>query len=152
MEELFFFAYRYKPLIDLLISSIPIVVAVLGLYIASQQHRTARKKLKLDLFNTRFLIFQNTTDYIGEVVCNVAASKEKQREFLVGTRGSQFVFDQEVTDYIDEIWKKSVDLEGLSLNQTTPEHSQQKIAHLNWFNEQLQKIDGKFKKYMQLSH
>nr|WP_319566557.1 hypothetical protein [uncultured Rhodoferax sp.] len=152
MEELICLALRYKPVIDLLISLIPIAIAVLGSYIAIQQYRTARKKLKLDLFDKRFLIFQNTKNYIGEVVCYVAATKEKQREFLVGTRGSQFVFGQEVKDYIDEVWKKSVDLEGWSLDQTTSEHSQQRAAHLKWFNDQLQKIDGKFKKYMQLSH
>lgn len=152
MEELICLALRYKPLIDLFISLIPIAITAIGLYIAIQQYITAKKKLKLDLFDKRFLIFQNTKNYIGEVVSHVTATDEKQREFLVGTRGSQFVFGQEVKDYIDEVWSKSVDLKGWSLDQTTSEHPQNRAAHLNWFNDQLQKIDGKFKKYMQLSH
>lgn len=58
MEKLIYHALKYKPLIDVLISSIPIVIAVMGGYIAVQQYKTARKKLKLDLLISDFLFFK----------------------------------------------------------------------------------------------
>lgn len=152
LEELNFYAYRYKPLLNIFIASLPIVLTIFGSYIAIQQYRTARKKLKLDLFDKRYAIFQSAKDYIGHIVCYVAATKEKQSEFLVGTRGAQFIFDQEIKSYIDEIWQKSVDLESWSLDQNTSEHSAQRASHSKWFNDQLTKIDAKFKNFMQLSH
>lgn len=58
MEKLIYHALKYKPLIDVLISSIPIVITVMGGYIAVQQYKTARKKLKLDLLISDFLFFK----------------------------------------------------------------------------------------------
>lgn len=82
----------------------------------------------------------------------MTVSSEKKQEFLIGTRGSQFVFCQEIKEYIDEIWKKSIELESWTLNQTNSENSGLRVIHLNWFNDQMQNIDIRFNKYMQLSH
>jgi len=144
-------ATGYEPVIDLLTSMIPIVLAILGGYIAIQQYKNARRKLKLDLFDKRFPVFQSTRNYIGQVITGDYKDKAVQQEFLVKTRGAGFIFDQATKAYIDEVWEKSVDLEGWSQDQNTSEHSDQRAAHLKWFTSELSKIEERFRKYMQLS-
>jgi hypothetical protein len=151
LEKFAIIATKYEPIIDLLTSMIPIVLAILGSYIAIQQRRNARRKLKLDLFDKRFPVFQSTKNYLGHVLTGSYKDKALQQEFLVKTRGAGFVFDQKIKAYIDEVWEKSVELDGWSQDQNTSEHSGQRAAHLKWFTSELSKIEERFRKYMQLS-
>lgn len=152
MDKILCSISEYKPITDLLTALIPIVLTIFGSYIAIQQYRTNRKKLKLDLFDKRFTIFQHTKDYLGEVILHVPTTKEEQSKFLLGTKGAEFVFSKEIKMYIDEIWEKYVELEEWAGDQNTAEHAQERAAQIKWFIKQLQNIDAKFKKYMQLSH
>ncbi len=146
------FSSRYEPLIDLLTSFIPIAIAVLGGYIAVRQYITSRQKLKLDLFDKRFAIFQASKKFIGQVLTNEYTDKQVQREFLIATQGTRFIFNEKIRLYIDSIWEKSQDLQEWSQNQTSSENSASRADHLKWFNAQLSEIERHFSPYMQLSH
>lgn len=152
MDKILCLIFRYEPITNLLIAAIPIVLTVLGSYIAIQQYRTNKKKLKLDLFDKRFLIFQATKDYLAEVIISVPTSLEEQSKFLRGTRGAEYVFSKDIKKYIDEIWAKSIDLEEWAQDPGTALHAQERASHIKWFKKELENVDTKFRKYMQLSH
>lgn len=143
---------QYKPITDFLIALIPIMLAILGSYIAIQQYRTNRKKLKIELFEKRFKVFDSINKFIGAVVRTQSVDQQQRNDFLAGTRGAEFLFDITIKEYVDKIWETSVDLGVWAEDINTSAHASERAEHMKWFVKQLQEIDGKFKKYMQLSH
>ena len=152
ISDILDFSIKYDPLLNLLTSMIPIALAILGGYIAVRQYITSKQKLKLDLFDKRFGIFQAAKTYIGQVLTSDYTDKQVQREFLIATQGARFVFDKNIRSYIDCIWDKSMDLEEWSRDQNSSENSASRAAHLKWFNAELSAIEERFSPYMQLSH
>ena len=59
-------------------------IAVLGIWIAYRQSRTARYKLKLDLYEKRLCIYEAARNAIGTIVTSGQTNNEIERTFLVG--------------------------------------------------------------------
>ena len=152
MDDFLSFLGKYELIINFFIAIIPIAITGLVIYIAFQQSSTNRKKLKLDLFDKRFLIYKSTRVFVGKVIQNRKASRDEQREFLLGTRGSEFLFDADMKTYIDDVWNKSIDLENWSADELTSTHSTERSAHMNWFSTELSSLDDKFKTFLQVGH
>jgi len=145
-------AIENEPLINLGKALIPVLITIFAVCIGYQQYKTNRRKLKLDLFDKRFVIFQAAKDFVIGVIDFSSFDKEKQNVFLIQTRGSQFVFGDDIKDYIDEIWDKFVDLEVWKNDEDSSTHSSEQNAHLKWFNAQLHTMDKKFESYLKLKH
>ena len=110
------------------------------------------KKLKLDLFEKRYAIYIAIVMFLSEVVRTIKIEKKQQINFIENTRGAEFLFDADIKKYIDQIWEKAVDLETWSYDHNTSEHSGKRAETMKWLIKQLDEIDQRFKKYMQLSH
>lgn len=152
MNELICELEKLKPVTDFFTALIPIVLSVLGIYIAVQQYRTNRKKLKLELFEKRYVVFDVVIKFIGEVVRTQSFDHQAQINFIEGTRGAEFLFDVDIKLYIDEIWDRAVNLEGWAGDEHTSTHAAERNENMKWFFGQLREVDQRFKKYMQLSH
>ncbi|GJM04048.1 MAG: hypothetical protein DHS20C09_00390 [marine bacterium B5-7] len=152
MDEILFSLEKFKPLIDFFVALIPIALAILGSYIAIQQYRTNRKKLKIELFDKRYAVFIAINQYLGVVMRDVSVDHSQRSEYLAGTRGAEFLFKKEITEYIDEIWSKSIDLCTWAEDELTSTHATERGEHMKWFGRQFSEIDERFKKYMQLEH
>lgn len=122
-----------------------------GSVIAVQQYRVNRKRLKKDLFDKRYEIFEHTKEFLSDIVTG-SVNDERKRKYLLGTRGAAFVFDETIKEYIDKIWSISVDLESWQGDAQPSTHAEERNNHLKWINKQLSDVDSKFKKYMSLSH
>lgn len=72
----------------------PLLVALFVAYIAYRQWRVARQKLRLDLYNKRFAVFETTLrfyqDLLGE--SNSAESEPLHRQFITAMIESRFLF------------------------------------------------------------
>lgn len=152
IEFLNCWAVKNAPLINLVKAFIPVLLTIFAVYIGYQQYKTNRRKLKLDLFNKRFTIFQAAKEFIQGVINNSSYEKENQNAFHFGTRGAQFVFGDDIKGYIDEVWFKFVDLETWRDDEKTSEHASEKNRHLKWFINELRTIDVKFEPYLKLKH
>jgi len=152
MNELLCKLEQYKPITDFFIALIPIALAILGSYIAIQQYRTNRKKLKIELFEKRFSVFDSINKFIGAVVRTQSVDQQQRNDFLAGTRGAEFLFDESIKQYVTEIWEKSVDLGVWAEDERTSTNASERAEQMKWFVKQLREIDDRFKKFMQLSH
>jgi len=66
------------------------VLTFIGCYVAWQQWRTNQHRLRNDLFERRYSIYQSAVDFIGSIIREGRPTGEAQNAFRNGTRGSTF--------------------------------------------------------------
>lgn len=136
------------------------VVAIMGAIIAYRQWRTAQNKLKLELFERRFAVFDAARKLIGSIMGSGRATDEKVFEYLTGTREAKWLLDKDVAKYLDEeLYHKVVDLqalhselEGLPVGPERTANVQKQSELKKWIYKQYEVLDEKFSKYLQLEH
>ncbi len=90
------------------------VVAVLGFFIAYRQWRLAQNKLKLDLFDRRYKVFDAAKDFIFSVISAGKANDPEIFKFLVATKEAKWLLSSDVAEYLDkQIYHKALDLQCL---------------------------------------
>jgi hypothetical protein len=116
------------------------LIAVAVAVIAWRQYRVAQAKLKLDLFDKRYAIFQQTWEILSAVI--ISGTREKNwglatpfNNFLPQAR---FLFGPDVSKYLDEASRKWTELHGLEAEGVVgnQELIQKKWALTTWFEEQ----------------
>jgi len=93
------------------------VIGFLGIYIAWRQWETSAYRLKLDLFEKRFAIYEATIDFILSIRGGGKVLDENLSVFKEKTLAARFIFDDKIADYIKEIREKSIDLQTCSKEQ-----------------------------------
>ena len=66
------------------------LVALFALYIAWQQHKTNEEKLKLDLFDKRFKVYDATRKYLSKISAEGTVGNDELVDFLIETNKSYF--------------------------------------------------------------
>jgi hypothetical protein len=127
--------------------------------IAEEQKRIAKEKLRLDLFDKRFAMFDATREFIGKALGR-SLEDEDLNTFLVRTSGASFLLNDELTNYLDEIRRRVIDLpflrDEISDAQRVGNLEEEKEAQVKyrdtrrWFREQTRVVEGKFKPLLQL--
>jgi len=92
-----------------------LVIGIVAAYIAFRQYRVARAKLKLDLFEKRFIIFHQTWVILFETV----RSGTREKNYGLGTPFNNFLpeaaflFGKDVENYLNNATKKWTELHAL---------------------------------------
>jgi hypothetical protein len=136
------------------------VLAVIAASIAYQQWRTAQNKLKLDLFEKRFAVYQAVVALVYLVLHDKENRNESRVEELSEKAApAKFLFNREVARFVEEIRKKarSVVLLDTDLAKTfSPLVAWAAKDHLareeEWLDAQMQVLDAMFKPFLRLSH
>jgi hypothetical protein len=147
--------------VKLLSASLTLLIAIIAVYIAYQQAVTARRKLKSDLFDKRFTIYNSYMDFLGSIISNGNVTIEDLRKFVTETKSSYFLFgkSKEVSQYLDSVYRKAVKLRAVNerLNQQSlpigDERSrlaQEDADLLEWFSDQYDAARKMFGKYLDL--
>jgi len=150
----------HRDLIDYFQALLTPVVAILGIYIAWRQWRTAQNRLKLDFFDRRWAVYEATRNLLGTVTRSGTATHENVRDFVVGTGPARWLFDDELADYLEkEIRQKAVNLMTLddTLRQVTEPAERQHYVREKGKNsvglvEQYEQIDRKFGAFLHITH
>ncbi len=160
------------------------LIAIIAVYIAYQQYQSNKKqgelklkldsenselerkrlsieeyKLKLDLYNKRFRIFEETKKILHKIVQEAHIEPIELRDFRFSTNESKFLFDNEITLFLEELKTKAFKLnhaeENLkNLNQYPVETGKReteisKDSELtSWFNSEYENIEYRFDKYL----
>lgn len=74
-------------------------VAVLGSVIAYRQWRLAQNKLKLDLFERRFSVYEAARNLLASIMTSGKAKDMRIFKFMVATREAKWVSDAQVAEY-----------------------------------------------------
>jgi len=123
---------------------LPIVMATFLGYIAYQQMRTNRDKLKLDLYNKRYGIYKDTLKFYHELNESNGATTETLRKFIDSKEASKFLLsdDSSIYEILNGVHEKSFKINALKKNDNYYQ-SDQKI-----FNDIIPILHKKLQKYL----
>jgi hypothetical protein len=82
------------------------LIAVMVAYIAYQQHETARAKLNLDLFERRMAVYEQLRAAVAAVNGTGRVDDATDRLLLDAINASQFLFGQDIHNYLDAMWRR----------------------------------------------
>lgn len=136
------------------------VIAVFGAMIGYRQWRTAQNKLKLDLFERRYAIYDALRGYLSVIMTTGKTDIVSEQKFLQGTHGAKWLLNDDIEHYLHiVIWHKACDLgclqselegHGVGEERTIRVHKAADIK--KWFGDQYEVVDKKFEKFLKLRH
>jgi hypothetical protein len=126
------------------------VTALIAVYIAYQQYRVNRYKIKLDLYERRFKFFEAVHEYIRQVSLK-NLGHETFSNFYTSTNEAKLFFDSDVIDYLIELNYNAIMLRDyyLDYEQNFANEKNEKIKELlNWFEYQHRDAQNVFLPYL----
>jgi hypothetical protein len=134
-------------------------IGCVTVYIAWQQWQTAKNKLRFELFERRFAAFDAAMKLVSIAVKKGDVPDEARQEFLVATKGVQFLCDQKLQDYCDTLAKEALSvrvgkqlLDSDSLPVGT-RRTQSAVAlgdRIKWFSDQVDEIPRRFASFLKI--
>jgi hypothetical protein len=136
------------------------VIAILGAYIAIQQWYTAQNKLRLDLFEKRFSVYNAARNLIGSIVTSGKAKDDELFKYLTGTREAKWLFNVDVANYLEQrLYRPALDLqcldaelEGLPVGEERTKNVSRQAAIKIAINKEFDGLDRVFSPFLQLKH
>lgn len=132
-----------------------ILLAGFAAYIAFQQFRLGREKFKLDLFEKRFAVFDATRKFLSTILTEGHVDMQIVYEYRAGVAEASFLFDSDITEYLDEIDNKAIDLralqdrmKGLADDGKRNEYIDKELAAITWLSDRLVHLKVKFSPYL----
>ncbi|QLP99569.1 MAG: hypothetical protein HZY78_04275 [Burkholderiaceae bacterium] len=135
-------------------------VAVLGAVIAYRQWRTAQNKLKFELFDRRFSVYEASRNLLASIMTSGKAKDEEVFKFLVATREAKWLLNTDVATYLEkELYHKAIDLqtlqaelEGVPVGEERSANVKKQSDIKKWFIAQYEVLDEKFSPFLELQH
>jgi hypothetical protein len=137
----------------------PAIALLTGL-IAYRQWKTGQDKLKLDLFDRRFALYEKARELLARRATSGKLEGGDVVEFIRGTRSSKWLFNQQIAAYFEkEIGERGLELEtliseleGLPAGAERSKNVEKQRAIKDWFDAQFEALDDKLSKFLTLSH
>lgn len=130
--------------------SIP-VIAIIASYVAWQQWRVNERRLKHELFDRNFLVYESILKFIGSIVTSGKAKDENLYNFNKETRAAKFLLGEDIKEFIDDIYNKAIDLqtldaelEGLPIGDERTRIVKERRDIKKWIYRQFGLLDKKF--------
>lgn len=124
-------------------------------YVAYQQFSLARERFKLDLFEKRFTVFAAARTLLSVVLRDADAPLDRVFEYRAAVGHATFLFDSDITSYLDEIDRKAVRLhftmQRMAERPVVADHHkviEENHQLLTWLTDQLPELKGRFEPYL----
>jgi len=137
------------------------LVAIVAVYIAWQQWRTAANKLKLDLFDRRFRVYRGLMDLLAAVEGEFNVPQDALAKYYIETDQKRFLFKSDLCDYMTEVRERVVKLRQLNRlidpDAQTPEDKRNRAIEEastieTWLGVQIEQASKKFEPYLGFRH
>ena len=133
----------------------PPIIGLAVVYIAYQQHKTNRNKLRLDLYDRRFKLYNEITSLLSSIVQRGDVSNDDLMGCLRNTKEAVFLFKEDIPKYINELYTQATELQLLEkiIGNKIPDADIKKAIEkraeiFGWFPKQFGECTEKFKKYL----
>ncbi len=138
-----------------------LIIAAAVAFIAYQQYMLAKFNTRRELYNRRIPIFKSVMKYISKVIIDTDINKDDGFQLLKETSETNFLFEPDVKNFIDELYKKGIELNKTNkkmeylLKKDSNDKEYQKYCLENkelllWFSEQFKEADKIFGKYLRI--
>jgi len=129
------------------------LVAVIALGIAFAQWWTARSKLKLDLFERRWRIYEAARTGLLEVRMCGRVSDATRDALVANASAANWLLDEDLTDYLRcSLWSTLMLYAGPRVGEDESQEEQEywRRSKARWAETELQIIDAKFSRFLKL--
>ncbi|MCE1164478.1 MAG: hypothetical protein LWX07_03640 [Bacteroidetes bacterium] len=150
---------------DKIIESTPVIIsliiAIIVAYIAYQQYKLAKFNTKKDLYERRLPVYKSVMQFISKA--NIKETLETNDCFLLlnETYEANFLFKNEVKDYIDILYKKGIELhmtynmlenlrEKIDKDEEYKKYCDENNDLNIWFSTQSEESERIFAKYLKI--
>src|SRR5437879_8017211 len=140
-------------------SAATLVVACAVAYVAWQQRQIALHKLRLDLFDRRYKVYEATRKFLSIILREARFEETQLFEFYAGTSDAEFLFDSAVVAYLEQLRKRAVHMrtaqrvyEHMPVGDERSRHVQAEHDDLVWLTDQLTAMSKVFSPYLAFSH
>ena len=136
------------------------LIAVFGIWIAFQQYRLKKYSLRKDMFDKRLTVFSAVIELIKASLKSPHPEIEAVDEFNQKVAGASFLFNTEITDYLEKlrghylrIWEISdqENDEGFNDDNARKNLLAERREHKQWMREQPTTAETLFKEYLNLT-
>ena len=149
-------AMDYRLYIDFLAALLTPVIAIVTTYIAIQQYRNNRLKLRHDLYDRRLAVLKATNRFILSAWQSKGFSWEHLREFALSKSEAYFLFNASLYKYLEESYERGLKILVLEeqRERIAPDEEQTIIYEIRdnqkWFGDQRETLHRKFEKFLSL--
>jgi hypothetical protein len=134
-----------------------VLVGGVAWYFAHHQKRMAQAKLRLDLFDKRFAIFDAARNFLGRALFLGKVEIEDDNAFLIATSGALFLLNDELGNYLKEVQTRAAavrfvqsELEDANTEEERTAAQTKFVAERRWLREQAAVLEVKFKPFLEL--
>jgi len=136
------------------------IIAVLVAVITWRQWITNRARLRHELFDRRYTIFEQIAGFVESVIRDGAVQPGTERDFLRQTKRAYFAFgcDETIKQLVADIYKQAILLQMLQAKQKVlardaiGQNVDKQGEILQWFNATLDSLEKRFEVYLRLEH
>ena len=136
----------------------PIATLIVGIgviFFAFLQWKVAHDKLRLDLFDRRYKVYEATRKFLAVIIQRAAFDNSQLFEFYAGTSDAEFLFGSEVVAYLAEIRKRAINMqthqkiyEHMPVGDERSRHVQTESDQLLWLGDQITAMTKIFTPYL----
>ena len=137
---------EYKDIIEIFLSIIGLGLSVIAITISIS---TNKKQIKINLFKMRMQIYNECEKLISEIIANTDCSEQVLKKFMINTSKVIFVFDEDIQEYIKELYNKARRLRMQNLRQEF-DKAEEVISYFSDIVEK-EELPKKFEKYLKIS-
>src|SRR2546426_4594540 len=126
-------------------------LSVAVVIIAALQWRVADNKLRLDLFDRRYKVYNATRKFLSVILREAKFTNSELFEFYAGISDAEFLFGADVAEHLEKIRKRAVHLqtaqriyEPLPVGDERSKHVQAEHDDLSWLTDQITEITKTF--------
>ena len=134
------------------------LTAFIALWVGIKQYKIEKNQLKLNLYQKRYQVYDGIKNLLIAAIQNGKLNATDLSNFTVDTKEHDFLFDNDIADYIKQIQEKAANWHALGFDLHAPggvpnETRRQELATKNselflWFGNQFDISKGLFKKYL----
>lgn len=117
---------------------------------ARVQAETNHLQYRLALFERRMKVLNATMNLIRVVLRDAKVETQQLFQLIIDTREHEFLFGQEIGDYIYEVYHRGVDLHAAAPGVARGEHEaiERETESLRWFSQEVQNASQRFLPYL----
>jgi hypothetical protein len=142
-------------MVSVFFSSVALFLSLAVAIIAALQWRVADNKLRLDLFDRRYKVYDATRKFLSVILREAKFTHSELFEFYAGISDAEFLFGADVTEHLEKIRKRAVHLqaaqqiyEPLPVGDERSQHVQAEHDDLLWLTDQITEITKTFAPYL----
>jgi hypothetical protein len=141
--------------VTLFFSIATLFLSVAVVMIAWQQWRVADNKLRLDLFDRRYKVYDSTRKFLAVILGEATFTLSQLAEFDIGTSDAEFLFGADIVEYLAKIRKRALHLrtaqtlyDPLPVGDERTKHVQAAHDDLSWLTDQITAMTKIFAPYL----